>query len=126
MTWFTLFVILTLPLSVSAQTFLECHQADGRNGVKDAILATVSVSTTAITLSMTSPVKTVSFDIKKGVKGVARDVAFTTYTKAELDESYIAFQIDDAGKVRLASLTIESSPMSEDPSFQFIPMKCFE
>lgn len=128
MNFLTLLSLLILPLSVSAQSLLECHPRDGKFETREIVVGNVVINSDEVILFQQVPVfESVSFDVKKAVTETSRTGSWTTYTQErEMDDEIITLQIEDAGKTRRAYLTRESTMRAEEPFFSIIPLKCIE
>lgn len=121
------FMLMLLPLTVSAQTLLECHPRDGKFEVQDLVVGNVVIGEQEVILFQLIPVfENITFDAKTAVKENTRTGSWSTYVKEQFQEEVITLQLEDAGKIRRGYLTRESVPFSDDPFFDIIPLKCFE
>ncbi|MBA2403460.1 MAG: hypothetical protein H0V66_01705, partial [Bdellovibrionales bacterium] len=78
MNLFTLLALLILPLSVSAQTLLECHPRDGKFEVKEIVVGNVVINSDQVILFQQIPIfETVSFDPIKAVTETTRTGTWT-------------------------------------------------
>jgi hypothetical protein len=128
MNFFTYLALLILPLSVSAQTLLECHPREGKFDVQEIVVGNVVIDTDQVTLFQQTPVfESVTFDVKKAVRETSRTGSWTTYSEErEMDQEIITLQLEDSGKTRRGYLTRESTISAEEPFFSLIPLKCLE
>lgn len=128
MSLFTFFALLILPLSVSAQTLLECHPREGKFETQEIIVGNVVINTDQVILFQQIPIfESVTFDVKKAVTETSRTGSWTTYTEErEMDQEIITLQLEDSGKTRRGYLTRESTMAAEEPFFSLIPLKCLE
>lgn len=125
MNLFTAFMLFVLPLSVSAQTLLECHPREGKFDTQQIVVGNVVIKSDEVILFQQTPVfEIVSFDVKKAETETSRTGSWTTYTyEREMDE-IITLQIEDAGSARRAYLTRENAPFNSEYFHSIIPLKC--
>jgi hypothetical protein len=128
MKFFALLMILTLPISVSANTILECFPRDGKFDVRDVVIGNIVINSKRVILFQEVPVfESVRFDVSKAVQESSRTGSWTTYTdNREMNEEIVTLQIEDSGKTRRGYLTRESSFLSDEPFFSVIALKCIE
>ena len=128
MNFFTYLALLILPLSVSAQTLLECHLADGKFDVQEIVVGNVVIDNDQVILFQQTPVfESVTFDVKSAVRETSRTGSWMTYIEERaMDQEIITLQIEDTGKARRGYLTRESTMLAEEPFFSLIPLKCLE
>ena len=124
----TFFILLILPLSVSANSILECHPREGKYDHSEQVVGNIVIKSDEVILFQLAPVfETVSFDLKNAVTETTRTGTWTTYTEArEMEQEIITFQVEDAGKKRRAYLTRESSSDSDEDYLSIIPLACLE
>lgn len=124
----TFFILLILPLSVSANSILECHPREGKYDHSEQVVGNIVIKSDEVILFQLAPVfETVSFDLKNAVTETTRTGTWTTYTEArEMEQEIITFQVEDAGKKRRAYLTRESSSDSDEDYLSIIPLACIE
>ena len=124
----TFFILLILPLRVSANSILECHPREGKYDHSEQVVGNIVIKSDEVILFQLAPVfETVSFDLKNAVTETTRTGTWTTYTEArEMEQEIITFQVEDAGKKRRAYLTRESSSDSDEDYLSIIPLACIE
>lgn len=123
---FTAFMLFALPLSVSAQTLLECHPREGKFDVREVVVGNVVIKADEVILFQQTPVfEIVTFDMKKAVTETSRTGSFTTYTFERSMDELITLQIEDSGQTRRAYLTRENASDNYDEFFHsLIALKC--
>lgn len=127
MKWLRALILLTLPLTVSANTLLECHHRDSKFGFNEVIIGNVAITSDELILFQLIPYfETVSFDLKNAVQETGRTGSWTTYTEEREFDQIITLQLEDSGSVRRGYLTRESVPFADDYFYEIIPLKCLK
>lgn len=121
-------LLMLSAFSASATTLLECYPRDGKYDIQQIVVANIVIQPREVIMFQQVPVfENVSFNPKTAKTESTRTGTWVTYELVrELDEEIITLQIEDAGKVRRAYLSRESTPFAQDPFFNMIPLKCFE
>lgn len=122
----TALMLMTLPLSVSAQTLLECYPRDGKSAVQEIVVGNVVINSDEAILFQQAPVfEIVSFDAKQAMTETSRTGSWTTYSFERAKDELITLQIEDAGATRRAYLTRENaSDNDEEYFYSFLALKC--
>lgn len=127
MNWLTTLAVFILPLSVSANTLLECKPTEGKFEVRELVVGNIVINSDEVILFQQIPVfETVTFDAKKVETESSRTGTWNTYTLEREMEEIITLQIEGSGKTRRAYLTRENVPMSDEFFLDIIRLKCFE
>lgn len=115
-------------LTASATTLLECYPRDGKNDIQQIVVANIVIQPREVIMFQQVPVfESVSFNPKTAKTESTRAGTWVTYELVrEREEEIITLQMEDTGIVRRAYLTRESTPFSQDPFMNIIPLKCFE
>lgn len=95
---FLALIIASLSSNLMADTYLECHERAGKNGVKEEIVMNIVMKKSEVTvyLHRFEP-RTVSFDTKRVLENSTRTGAWLTY-----DNDLSTLQIEASGRTRRA------------------------
>ncbi len=106
MNFMTTLALLTLPMSVSATTLLECQPREGKFEVQQQVIGHILIQSKTVTLFQELPVfETVNFKTSTAIQGTTRTGSWMTYEmERELDNQIITLQIEDGENNRPAVL----------------------
>jgi hypothetical protein len=116
-----IFVLMLLPLSVSAQTILECRVLDWYNQPRELVGSLVLLEDEAILFQQYPYFRSISFDMKKATS----DEKTITLVEKKIEE-IISLQLETKGRIRKGTLIMRSPEFHHEYFHERLNLRCFE